>query len=42
MPATRFPVRPATRDVLVLHTLSLEPARGYAIAQALQPLLTGV
>ena len=36
MPSARFPIPQGTLDMLVLQTLSLEAAHGYAIAQRLQ------
>jgi PadR family transcriptional regulator PadR len=36
MPSPRFPIPQGTLDMLILQTLSLEPAHGYAIAQRLQ------
>ena len=36
MASARFPIPQGTLDMLVLHTLSLEPAHGYAIAQRIQ------
>jgi PadR family transcriptional regulator PadR len=36
MPPARFPIPQGTLDMLILQTLSLEPAHGYAIAQRLQ------
>jgi transcriptional regulator len=36
MSSTRFPIPQGTLDMLILQTLSLEPAHGYAIAQRLQ------
>ena len=36
MPGPKFPIPQGTLDMLVLQTLSLEPAHGYAIAQRLQ------
>jgi PadR family transcriptional regulator, regulatory protein PadR len=36
MTSARFPIPQGTLDMLILHTLSLEPAHGYAIAQRIQ------
>ncbi len=36
MASSRFPIPQGTLDMLILQTLSLEPAHGYAIAQRLQ------
>jgi transcriptional regulator len=36
MPSPRFPIPQGTLDMLILQTLSLEPAHGYAIARRLQ------
>jgi PadR family transcriptional regulator PadR len=36
MASVRFPIPQGTLDMLILQTLSLEPAHGYAIAQRLQ------
>jgi PadR family transcriptional regulator, regulatory protein PadR len=36
MATTRFPIPQGTLDMLILQTLSLEPAHGYGIAQRLQ------
>src|SRR5688572_7422111 len=36
MASARFPIPQGTLDMLILQTLSLEPAHGYAIAQRLQ------
>ena len=36
MPPARFPIPQGTLDMLILQTLSLESAHGYAIAQRLQ------
>jgi PadR family transcriptional regulator len=36
MSSSRFPIPQGTLDMLILQTLSLEPAHGYAIAQRLQ------
>src|SRR4029450_9905337 len=36
MPPARFPIPQGTLDMLILQTLSLGPAHGYAIAQRLQ------
>jgi PadR family transcriptional regulator PadR len=36
MPSLRFPIPQGTLDMLILQTLSLQPAHGYAIAQRLQ------
>src|SRR5918999_2695069 len=38
MPPSRFPIPQGTLDMLILQTLSLEPAHGYAIAQRLQQI----
>ena len=35
MPPSRFPIPQGTLDMLILQTLSLEPAHGYDIAQRL-------
>jgi PadR family transcriptional regulator, regulatory protein PadR len=35
MSTTRFPIPQGTLDMLILQTLSLEPAHGYGIAQRL-------
>jgi len=36
MASARFPIPQGTLDMLILQTLSLEPAHGYAIAQRIQ------
>lgn len=36
MSSSRFPIPQGTLDMLILQTLNLEPAHGYAIAQRLQ------
>ena len=36
MSSPRFPIPQGTLDMLILQTLSLEPAHGYGIAQRLQ------
>src|SRR5687767_5294522 len=36
MPSARFPIPQGTLDMLILQTLSLEAAHGYAIAQRVQ------
>jgi PadR family transcriptional regulator, regulatory protein PadR len=36
MSTARFPIPQGTLDMLILQTLSLEPAHGYGIAQRLQ------
>ena len=36
MPSARFPIPQGTLDMLILQTLSVESAHGYAIAQRLQ------
>jgi PadR family transcriptional regulator, regulatory protein PadR len=36
MASPRFPIPQGTLDMLILQTLSLEPAHGYAIARRLQ------
>ena len=36
MASSRFPIPQGTLDLLILRTLSLEPAHGYAIARRLQ------
>jgi PadR family transcriptional regulator, regulatory protein PadR len=36
MTSSRFPIPQGTLDMLILQTLSLEPAHGYAIAQRIQ------
>ena len=36
MTSTRFPIPQGTLDMLILQTLSLGPAHGYAIAQRIQ------
>jgi PadR family transcriptional regulator, regulatory protein PadR len=36
MSSSRFPIPQGTLDMLILQTLSLEPAHGYGIAQRLQ------
>jgi PadR family transcriptional regulator, regulatory protein PadR len=36
MSSSRFPIPQGTLDMLILQTLSLEPAHGYAIARRLQ------
>jgi PadR family transcriptional regulator PadR len=38
MPNERFPVPQGTLDMLILQTVSLEAAHGYAIAQRLQQI----
>jgi len=36
MPSPRFPISQGTLDMLILHSLSLEPAHGYGIAHRLE------
>lgn len=36
MPSSRFPIPQGTLDMLILQTVALQPAHGYAIAQRLQ------
>jgi transcriptional regulator len=36
MTSARFPIPQGTLDMLILQTLSLQPAHGYAIAQRIQ------
>src|SRR5882672_8294868 len=36
MTSARFPIPQGTLDMLILQTLSLEPAHGYAIAQRIE------
>jgi PadR family transcriptional regulator len=36
MTSARFPIPQGTLDMLILQTLSLEPAHGYAVAQRIQ------
>ena len=36
--SSRFPIPQGTLDMLILQTVSLEPAHGYAIAQRLQQI----
>ena len=38
MPPSRFPMPQGTLDMLILQTVSLEPAHGYGIAQRLQQI----
>ncbi len=38
MTSSRFPIPQGTLDMLILQTLSLEPAHGYAIARRLQQI----
>ena len=38
MVSARFPIPQGTLDMLILQTVSLEPAHGYAIAQRLQQI----
>jgi transcriptional regulator len=38
MPSPRFPIPQGTLDMLILQTLSLEPAHGYGIAMRLQQI----
>jgi PadR family transcriptional regulator PadR len=38
MASSRFPIPQGTLDMLILQTLSLEPAHGYAIARRLQQI----
>jgi PadR family transcriptional regulator, regulatory protein PadR len=38
MTSARFPIPQGTLDMLILQTLSLEPAHGYAIAQRIQQI----
>src|SRR5678816_2492115 len=42
MPPTRFPIPQGTLDMLILQILSLEPARGYGIAQRLEQISKSV
>src|ERR1700736_5135165 len=42
MPTQRFPIPQGTLDMLILQILSLEPARGYGIAQRLQQISQSV
>ncbi|HEU0107998.1 MAG TPA: hypothetical protein VFT38_17575 [Vicinamibacteria bacterium] len=38
MPPERFPIPQGTLDMLIPQILSLEPARGYAIAQRIEQI----
>jgi PadR family transcriptional regulator PadR len=38
MASSRFPIPQGTLDMLILRTLSLEPAHGYAIARRLEQI----
>ena len=42
MPSPRFPIPQGTLDMLILQTLSLEPAHGYGIAQRLEQISCSV
>jgi len=42
MPPPRFPIPQGTLDMLILQTLSLEPAHGYGIAQRLEQISRSV
>ena len=42
MTSARFPIQQGTLDMLILQTLSLEPAHGYAIAQRIQQITRAV
>jgi len=42
MSTSRFPIPQGTLDMLILQTLSLEPAHGYAIAKRLEQVSRGV
>src|SRR4029078_8692937 len=42
MPASRFPIPQGTLDMLILQSLSLEPAHGYGIAQRLEQISRSV
>jgi transcriptional regulator len=42
MPSPRFPIPQGTLDMLILQTLSLEPAHGYGIAQCLEQISRSV
>jgi PadR family transcriptional regulator PadR len=42
MPSPRFPIPQGTLDMLILQTLSLEPAHGYSIAQRLEQISQAV
>jgi PadR family transcriptional regulator PadR len=42
MPSPRFPIPQGTLDMLILQSLSLEPAHGYGIAQRLEQISKSV
>ena len=42
MSSSRFPIPQGTLDMLILQTLSLEPAHGYGIAQRLEQISKSV
>ena len=42
MPSSRFPIPQGTLDMLILRILSLEPARGYGMAQRLEQISQSV
>ena len=42
MSSARFPIPQGTLDMLILQTLSLEPAHGYGIAQRLEQISKSV
>jgi PadR family transcriptional regulator, regulatory protein PadR len=42
MPSLRFPIPQGTLDMLILQTVSLEPAHGYGIAQRLEQISRSV
>ena len=42
MPSSRFPIPQGTLDMLILQSLSLEPAHGYGIAQRLEQISKSV
>ena len=42
MPSPRFPIPQGTLDMLILQSLSLEPAHGYGIAQRLEQISRSV
>jgi len=42
MPPSRFPIPQGTLDMLILQTVSMEPAHGYGIAQRLEQISQSV
>ena len=42
MPSPRFPIPQGTLDMLILQTVSLEPAHGYGIARRLEQISRSV